>query len=66
MSLVEAPRVKVGWSTDDAASIRLYRTRRRDHTDGLQALLSDARATLHAPVGLGGGLAAEEAGDSCG
>ena len=26
--------------------------------------LSDARATLGAPVGLGGGLAAEEAGDS--
>ena len=28
--------------------------------------LSDARSTLGAPVGFGGGLAAEEAGDSCG
>ena len=28
--------------------------------------LSDARSTLGAPVGLGSGLAAEEAGDSCG
>ena len=51
---MEAPRVKVGWSPDDAAVIRLYRTRRRDHIPTAYKRLSDACSTPGAPVGLGG------------
>ena len=66
VSLVEAPRVKVGWSPDDAASISVDQTFVVVTIPTAYKRLSDARATTGAPVGLGGGLANEEAGASSG